>query len=69
MTQTINNLMDRLKNLKEFTITIDVPEGIRLSGVMPFDVNISKNKGTFRVLAVSEDEARQRVNDFLSKTN
>ena len=67
MTQTINELMDRLKNLREFTITVDVPDGITLSGVIPFDMNISKNKGTFRVLAVSEEEAKERVNAFLNK--
>lgn len=67
MTQTIEQVIDRLKNLKEFTIAVDVPEGIRFGGVVPFDATISKNKGTFKVFALTEDEARQKVNEFLNR--
>jgi hypothetical protein len=67
MTQTIGELMDRIKNLREFTITVEVPEGMRLSGVMPFNATISQNTGTFRVYALTEDEAKQKVSEFLNR--
>lgn len=67
MSQTINQVMNRIKNLREFTITVDIPEGIRLSGVVPFDTSISENKGTFKVYALTEEEATQKVSEFLNR--
>ena len=63
----MNQLMNRLKNLKEFTIEVDVPESMSLGGVIPFDATISKNKGTFKVYALTEDEAREKVTAFLNR--
>ena len=67
MSQTIDQVMNRLKNLKEFTIEVDVPDGMTFGGVIPFDATISKNKGTFKVFALTKEEATQRVNEFLNR--
>jgi hypothetical protein len=67
MTQTIDQVMNRLKNLKEFKIEVDVPDGLTFGGIIPFDATISKNKGTFKVFALTEEEARQKVTEFLNR--
>lgn len=67
MTQTIDQVMSRLKNLKEFKIEVDVPDGLTFGGVIPFDATISKNKGTFKVFALTKEEATEKVNQFLNR--
>ena len=54
-----------MKNLKEFIINVDLPEGLQLNGVMPYDVNIQGNTGKFKVYALSKEEAQQRITEFL----
>ena len=67
MTQTINDLMDRLKKLKEFTVAVDIPDGLTFNGVIPFDTRIEGTKGIFKVLAISQEEADEKVFEFLHK--
>jgi hypothetical protein len=67
MSETINEIMDRVKSLREFTIVIDIPDGTTFGGVIPFDVTISKKKGTFKVYAASLQEAEDKVNKFLNR--
>jgi hypothetical protein len=67
MSKTIDEVMNRMKNLREFTVDVDLPEGLTLNGIMPFDATLNKNKGRFKVYALSLEEAKQRVNDFLNQ--
>jgi hypothetical protein len=59
------NLIFRAKNLQEFTVTTEVPDGVRFNGVVPFDINISGTMLEARVWAVDFDEAVRRLNEFL----
>ena len=65
MAQTIDKIMDRIKNLNEFEITKDLPDGFGFNGVVPFDVKIKDNIGTFKVLAVDIDEADQKITKYI----
>jgi hypothetical protein len=67
MAETINQIMDRIKNLQEFTIEVDLPEGFKLHGSIPYDTKISNNKAKFNVYAVSYDEAYTKVNQYIEK--
>jgi hypothetical protein len=67
MSKTIDEIMNRMKNLREFTVDVDLPDGLTLNGIIPFDASINKNKGRFKVYALSLEEAKQRVNDFLNQ--
>jgi hypothetical protein len=67
MSVDIVQSMNRIKTLREFSIEVDVPEGMKLAGVVPYDVNINANKGIFKVYASSYDEAKQKVDEFLKK--
>jgi hypothetical protein len=59
------NLIFRARNLQEFTVTTEVPDGVRFNGVVPFDINITGTMLEARVWAVDFDEAVRRLNEFL----
>jgi len=59
------NLIFRAKNLQEFTVTTEVPDGVRFNGVVPFDINITGSILEARVWAVDFNEAVDRLNEFL----
>jgi len=59
------NLIFRAKNLQEFTVTTEVPNGVRFNGVVPFDINITGTMLEARIWAVDFNEAVDRLNEFL----
>lgn len=67
MSQTIDTILDRIKNLKVFDVEVDIPEGFYFSGVIPFDATISQNKGIFKVYASTQEEADEKVNSYLTR--
>jgi len=60
-------ILEKIKQLREFTVDVDIPEGFDFSGVMPFNATISGNKGTFKVLATSFEEAEKNIQNYISK--
>ena len=58
-------ILDQLNRLREFDIEVDIPEGLNLPGIIPFNAVISENKGKFKVLATSFAEAEQKIADAL----
>ena len=58
-------LIQRAKNLNEYTITTEVPEDFRFNGLIPFDMQISEGTIYAKVYAIDFDEAVYRLNDFL----
>lgn len=67
MSTDMNVLFNRIKNLKQFTVEIDVPEQMQLDGKFPFDTQIHNGKAYFKVYAVTQAEANQKVSEFISK--
>lgn len=59
------NLIFRAKNLQEFTVTTEVPNGVNFNGVVPFDITIQGTTLEARVWAVDFEEAVNRLNQFL----
>jgi hypothetical protein len=61
----INQVMNRLKNLQEFEVCIDIPDEFIFSGTMPFDMIIDRDQSA-RVLVIAEtqQEAEQKVEQF-----
>jgi hypothetical protein len=55
--QTINRLM----NLKEFTVSVPVEENWMPNGVVPFDIKIKNGIATVSVPALTEAEARSKI--------
>ena len=62
------NLIFRAKNLQEFTVTTEVPNGVVFNGVVPFDITITGTVLEARIWAIDFDEAVQRLDEFLQNT-
>lgn len=65
MSNIVNDLINRVKNLREFKIYAHIDGYIMFDGVVPFDVSIKGNIATFKVLALNKEEAQAKVNDWL----
>jgi hypothetical protein len=61
----INQVMNRIKNLQEFEVCIDIPDEFIFSGTMPFDMIIDRDQSA-RVIVIAEtqQEAEQKVEHF-----
>jgi hypothetical protein len=61
----INEVMNRLKNLQEFEVSIDIPDEFIFSGTMPFDMIIDRDQSA-RVIVIAEtqQEAEKKVEQF-----
>ena len=59
--------MSRIKNLKQFTVTMEVPEEFSFNGVIPYDMTISENVAIVRLVAVDEKEANEKVYEYFFK--
>ena len=65
MTTDIKQVMNRLKNLKEFEVVIDMPDEFFFNGTIPFDIRMDRNQvATVIVLAESQQEADNKVAEF-----
>ena len=62
--QTINRLM----NLKEFTVSVPVEENWIPNGVVPFDIKIKNGIATVTVPALTESEARSKIIAYFNST-
>jgi hypothetical protein len=67
MSQTIEEVMGRLKSLKEFTVEREMPDEFMFRGVIPFDIKISGTVGIFKIIAASQEEADSKVDEFISQ--
>ena len=55
------NVIDRLMNLQEFTITVPVEDGWLPNGQVPFDIRIKNGFATVTIPALTETEARSKI--------
>ena len=60
------SVIERIKNLKEFIIEYELPEDFIFSGNIPFDLFISENQITAKVLASSQKEADRIVREYFT---
>jgi hypothetical protein len=67
MAKTITTILDRIKNLNEFEITTDLPEGFSFNGTIPYDIKINGSLATFTLYALTAEEAAEKVNQYLSE--
>ena len=66
----VDDVIFRMKNLKEFKIKRTMDENFVLNGKMPYDVKLDKNNVlTVTLMAVDKDEAERRVSEFISGMN
>lgn len=59
------DLINRAKNMQEFTVTTEVPEDFRFNGVIPFDLKMTDDELQVKVYALDFDEAVAKVDKWL----
>ena len=64
MTDTVRQVIDRIRNLKQFVVRVPVPAEFRFTGAVPFDMEITGSVAMVTVWANTEPEAQQRAEEF-----
>jgi hypothetical protein len=62
-------VIDRMMNLREFTVTVPVEDGWLPNGVVPFDIRIKNGFATVSIPALTEDEARSKITAYFSASD
>jgi hypothetical protein len=66
--QQTQEIIDRIKNLKEFKIIRNVPDDFELNGIMPYDIRFDNNRMlTVTLTAATQEEAESRVDEFITR--
>ncbi len=68
MTNTIRQVLDRIKGLKQFVVRVPVPEDFQFTGAVPFDLEIVGGVAMVTVWALTQEEAQQRAEQFFQNT-
>ena len=63
----IDDVIFRMKNLKEYKVVRTMSDDFILNGKMPYDVKLDKNNVlTVTLMAVDREEAERRVSEFIT---
>ena len=68
MTDTIKQVLDRIRGLKQFVVRVPVPEEFRFAGAVPFDLEIVGRVAMVTVWAATQQEAQTRAEQFFQNT-
>jgi len=67
MDKDVDDVLFRMRNLKEFKIKRNLDDDFTLIGKMPYDVKLDKNNIlTVTLMAVDKEEAERRVSEFIA---
>lgn len=64
MDEDFKNLMSRIKNLSEYEVQYPLPSDFEFRGVIPFDKTISGGVAFVKVVALTLEEAVNKVDKF-----
>ena len=68
VTDTIQQVLDRIKGLQQFVVRVSIPEEFRFTGTVPFDMEIVGSVAMVTVWAADQTEAQQRAKKFFQNT-
>jgi hypothetical protein len=68
VTETIRQVLDRIKGLKQFIVRVPVPKDFCFDGSVPFDLEIVGSIAMVTVWAATQEEAQQRAEQFFQNT-
>lgn len=68
MTNTIKQVLDRIRGLQQFVVRVPVPKEFRFTGAVPFDMEIMGSVAMVTVWAADEAEAQARAKEFFQNT-
>jgi hypothetical protein len=66
---TTKQVMTRLMNLQEFTVTVPVEENWMPNGVVPFDIRIKNGFATVTVPALTQAEAHSKIVAYFNSSD
>lgn len=70
MNKDVDDVLFRMRNLKEFKIKRTMDDNFVLNGKMPYHVKLDKNNVlTVTLMAVDKQEAERRVSEFIAGMN
>ena len=61
-----DNVMTRIKNLREWEVVVKVPDGFSFQGEVPFDMYINNGVAYVKVFAISVEEAMDRAKKYFN---
>jgi len=64
VTNTIKQVLERIRGLKQFVVRVPVPEEFRFTGAVPFDMEIVGSVAMVTVWAADQTEAQARAEKF-----
>lgn len=67
MSDSIDNTVGKMKDIRLFTVEVEVPENKKIPGFIPMESEEKQNKGWFKVYALTMEEATEKVNEFIQK--
>lgn len=67
MSIRVDQLLERIKNLKEFKVTLEMPDDFAFTGVVPYDMRIEDRTITVTLLASNYQEAEDKVFEYFYK--
>lgn len=59
--------LNRVMNLNEFIVTFELPEDFCFHGPIPFDLKISEGMGQALVVALTQEEAEDKVQMYFDE--
>ena len=68
MADTIQQVLDRIRGLKQFVVRVPVPEDFEFTGTVPFDLEIMGHVAMVTVWAVTQEEAQIRAEEYFQNT-
>ena len=63
-----NALINKAKRMQEFRIMRPMPEDFEFRGQVPFDVKIKEGMMTFTVHALTIEDAKQQVENYINES-
>jgi len=68
VTDTIKQVLERIRGLKQFVVRVPVPEEFKFTGAVPFDLEIVGSVAMVTVWAATQEEAQTRAEQFFQNT-
>lgn len=57
-------VMERIQNLDEYEVEVNIPDEFNFHGPVPFDMEIAGSKAWVKVIAASMEEAKLKANEY-----
>lgn len=62
----IDRVMERIKNLQEFEVMVQVPDDFNFMGPVPYDIHIVGSTAFVKLVAANIDEATKMAHDYFN---